>query len=80
MAQSQSLVGHARTQFVPSHPQCGPEEPTSVLGYCTNAFYGTNRLRYGSRSGTGLTGRDFRDPRVCLPITPQTEPVDQSVI
>ena len=46
-------------------PQCGPEEPVSVLGYCTRSFCGTNkieRLGYGSRSRTEFTGRRLQGP------------------
>ena len=50
-------------------PQCGPEGPVSISGCCTSAFCyteGPKRPKYGSRSRTGLTSRDFRDPGACL--------------
>ena len=52
-----------------SLPKHGPGEPTLVSGCYTGAFYYTDRLerpRYGLRLRTRLTGRDFRDPGVCL--------------
>ena len=52
-------------------PQCGPEEPASILGCCTGAFYyteGPERPGYGSRmrTRTRLTGGDFMDLRACI--------------
>ena len=52
-----------------SLPQHGPREPISVrrCGTCTSYF--TNRLERPGlrlRSGAGLTGWDFGDPRACL--------------
>ena len=49
--------------------RCRPEEPISIPRCCTRTFYyidGLERSAYGSRSRTGLTGRDFTDPRACL--------------
>ena len=45
-----------------STPWYGSEEPVSVLGCYTSTFGGTGgpeEPEGGSRSGTGLTGRDF---------------------
>ena len=45
-----------------STPWYGSEEPVSVLGCYTSTFGSTGGpegLECGSRSGTGLTGRDF---------------------
>ena len=50
-------------------PQYGPEGLVSVSRCCTGTFFYTDRLKrpeYGSKPRTGLTGRDFKDPRVCL--------------
>ena len=52
-----------------SLPQHGPEELVSVPGCGTGTGCFINRPkrpRHGSRSGIGLTGWDFRDPRACL--------------
>ena len=45
-----------------SIPWYGSEEPVSVLGCYTSTFGSTSGpegSEYGSRSGTGLIGRDF---------------------
>ena len=50
-------------------PWCGSEEPFLVVECYANTSGGTDGpkgLGYGSRSGTGLTGQDFGDPRACL--------------
>ena len=49
-----------------SIPQCGPEEPISILRCCTSIFCYTDGPEYGLRSRTGLTIRDFKDPEACL--------------
>ena len=64
-------------------PKHGPEEPVSIPGCCTSTFYCTDipkRPRYGSRSRTGLTGRDLRDLGRIYGVVPLTEPTDQLVI
>ena len=51
------------------HPRYGSKEPVSVAERCTSTFGSADKPEgpeYGSRSGTGLTGHDFRDPGVCL--------------
>ena len=64
-------------------PQYEPEGPVSVPGCCTSTFCytdGAERLGYGLRLWTGLTGRDFGDPESVYVVVPQTELVDQSNI
>ena len=78
------IIGGTCTDTVCSFlPQCGLEEPVLVPGCYTSTFYCTDRLErleYGSRSMTGLTGQDFRDlGRICR-VVPSTGPANQSVI
>ena len=50
-------------------PWCGSEEPVSVVECYAITSGGTDGPEgsgYGSRSGTGLTVQDFRDPGACL--------------
>ena len=50
-------------------PRYGLEEPVSVAQCYASIFSSTARLErpeYRSRSGTGLIGQDFGDPRACL--------------
>ena len=52
-----------------SLPRYGLREPVPVSGCCKTPYYFTIRpdgLGHGSRSRTGLTRRDFRDPGACL--------------
>ena len=52
-----------------STPQYGSEELVSVVECYTSTFGRTDRSEgpdYGSRSGTWLTGQDFKDPGACL--------------
>ena len=52
-----------------SLPQHRPRENMSVPECCTSTYYfadGPYGLRHGSRSRTGPSSRDFRDPGACL--------------
>ena len=50
-------------------PRYGSEEPVSVAECYASTFGSRDRpkgLEYGSRSGTRLTGQDFKDLGACL--------------
>ena len=65
---------------IPCH---GLGKTVSVPGCCISTYYfvdGPHGPGHGSRSKTGLTGRDFKDLGCVYAITPHIELSDQSVI
>ena len=64
-----AISGTGANRVCSSLPKHGPGEPVLVPRCCTSTYYfvdGPHGQGHGSRSRTGLSGRDFRDLGACL--------------
>ena len=83
--QSQSSLGQARTQFVPSHPSAGQRDQHQYQGaaqapFATHIGQRDQGMGRGRGRGQGSRAETLGTQERVYAITPQTELVDQSVI